>query len=437
MIHITELSQIGLGTYRMQNDSVEHKNAFSKAIDNGCTLIDTSSNYTNGASEKMIGSILVKNPDLSNQLFIITKAGYLLSDTFEILVSENSIKEISGEYAIVSEYHKQCIHPFFLEDQLKQSLKRLNRSYIDCFMLHNPEYYFQDKNSVPNTEIYYSRIEKAFLFLEEQVSKGIIRYYGISSNSFPLSISKDSTTNLQIVLDIANKISNKHHFKFIQFPFNFFEQGAIDKQYPNNKSLLDLAKENGIITIANRPLSSEDKNGFARFATYPDINISLEEEKKDRMIVHDLIQRLDIQVKANDPNCESIDFPVVKLLNSHYNNAGNIEAVDMLYGKLYQDFIEPLFEYKVPNDIIESLQYLKAQSKKYSLLKMTKRSTTIKKQLITKGEIASFDSRPFSVISCDAYLKKGIDHVLVGMRKESYVKQFQTLLSTTKESILK
>ena len=36
---------------------------------------------------------------------------------------------------------KHCIHPAFMEDQLTRALERSSLSYLDVYLLHNPEYY--------------------------------------------------------------------------------------------------------------------------------------------------------------------------------------------------------------------------------------------------------------------------------------------------------
>ena len=69
------LSKVAMGLYRMSIRSSEHKEALISALENGCNLLDTSSNYTDGESEKLIGEVLGENPQYTPA--IISKAGYI------------------------------------------------------------------------------------------------------------------------------------------------------------------------------------------------------------------------------------------------------------------------------------------------------------------------------------------------------------------------
>ncbi len=52
------LPKFGFGGYRVDNRVSEHFNALTKAILNGITLIDTSTNYSEGGSEILIGNVV-------------------------------------------------------------------------------------------------------------------------------------------------------------------------------------------------------------------------------------------------------------------------------------------------------------------------------------------------------------------------------------------
>jgi aryl-alcohol dehydrogenase-like predicted oxidoreductase len=77
-------------------------------------------------------------------------------------------KKSLGSNDIVSlDTTTHCIHPDFLQHQIKKSLKRLNRKWLDGFLIHNPEYYLKSKLTEVKKEVYYRRIKQSFELLEE------------------------------------------------------------------------------------------------------------------------------------------------------------------------------------------------------------------------------------------------------------------------------
>lgn len=61
-----------------------------------------------------------------------------------------------------------------------------------------------------------------------------------------------------------------HHFEFVQFPFNLFENNAFTFKNNENftKNIIDFAKENKLVTVANRPLNSYLGGKLFRLAEY-------------------------------------------------------------------------------------------------------------------------------------------------------------------------
>ena len=55
-----QVSRVGFGGYRVDDETIGHRQALELALDQGCNLIDTSTNYTDGGSERMIGAVLAE-----------------------------------------------------------------------------------------------------------------------------------------------------------------------------------------------------------------------------------------------------------------------------------------------------------------------------------------------------------------------------------------
>ncbi len=153
------MGHVAFGSYRISHRSQIHRKALIDALEKGCQLIDTSSNYTNGESEILIGEVLSQRPELQPQ--IVTKAGYIQGKTLESLEELHQKNLAKDDLVELSPNLKHSIHPEFLNHQLTQSLQRLKKQRVDYYLLHNPEYYFdQDPSQAQVSALeYYQRIE--------------------------------------------------------------------------------------------------------------------------------------------------------------------------------------------------------------------------------------------------------------------------------------
>src|SRR5438552_14599217 len=79
-------SVIGFGTYRIDVRVPEHRAALASALRRGVNLIDTSTNYADGNSERLVGEVvggLIAEDYLTREeLIIVTKAGYMQGENF-------------------------------------------------------------------------------------------------------------------------------------------------------------------------------------------------------------------------------------------------------------------------------------------------------------------------------------------------------------------
>src|SRR5690606_41954787 len=118
----------GFGCYRIDHRVAEHYETLTKAIRSGITLIDTSANYSDGGSEVLVGNVLtemLENGDIKREdLTIVTKVGYIQGQNYKNAVKR---RDNDNPFPEVVEYDEglwHCIHPEFLEDQLKHQLTR-------------------------------------------------------------------------------------------------------------------------------------------------------------------------------------------------------------------------------------------------------------------------------------------------------------------------
>lgn len=192
------ISEIGFGGWQLGNELWgtmswdEGVALVQAAYQQGINFFDTAPGYSNGLSEKILGEAL---KDVRESVFINTKFGH------------NHLNQ--------SDFREEAI-----ERSLNESLERLQTTYLDSMILHNPP-----------REILEGKTRHHQEFTRLKVT-GKIRGYGVSI---------DSLDELDLVL--------KHlDVDVIEILFN------INHQDP--KALFDQVKAKGILLLAKVPLDS-------------------------------------------------------------------------------------------------------------------------------------------------------------------------------------
>jgi len=286
-------SKLGFGGYRIHDRSDAHRAALKQALTAGVNLIDTSTNYIDGGSERLIGSVLRELIDAGtlrrDEIIVVSKIGYVQGANLELAREREEKGEPFPEMVKYEEALWHCIHPDFLEDQLRRSLDRLELETLDFCLLHNPEYFLADAGR-RGEEIgeardgFDERLQNSFTYLESQVAAGRIAGYGVSSNTVVSPADDPDATSLHRMLDAARRAGGDGHaFRVVQLPLNLLEGGAALE--PNdgpagNRTVLEVATENGVAVLANRPLNALAGNALIRLADVPleDTEIDFEEQ---------------------------------------------------------------------------------------------------------------------------------------------------------------
>jgi aryl-alcohol dehydrogenase-like predicted oxidoreductase len=418
MLELHELSRIGFGCYRIARHSREHYTALSYALRNGCNLIDTAVTYTDGESERLIGEVLADQPD--HHPFIITKAGYVQGESRALLDELNRVGRATEELVRLPGDSLHSIHPDFLDSQLTLSCDRLKRPRLDGFLIHNPEYYFDQVDQPASPDEYYRRIQKAFEFLEEQVALGRVRYYGVSSNALPFPAVHEKGTSLPRLLALADEVSTSHHFKLIQFPFNLIENDAQKPDHEGGRSLIDIARAGGIVTLINRPLNANSANGPVRLAAYEEEVRGLD-EARDGQVLEECLglvrQRLDEVGIVDDVT----EFVPLQVISASWSSFTSTDMANQVFDRHVWPFLDQLYEGSIDEATVNAFTKLKQLVILYARRSMTRQARALRQRLIEQGLIAPHDTRPLPLIACQSYLNAGIDHVLVGMRTPKYV----------------
>lgn len=403
------MSNFAFGTYRITNENPQHIQALKEAIDLGIKLIDTSSNYMDGHAEKAIALALRSFDESKRQeVEIVSKFGYIQGS--------NLARHKEEPFEDVVEYSDSCYHSIsktFMLDQLEKSLLRLELTKLDCYLLHNPEYYIYHKlnQNMPHDEILdsmFDRIFDAFVALEEQIKNGTIGSYGISSNSFSKS-NKDLDflpyEDLIILADRAAEMvgNDTHSFTTIELPINILETEGL--------KCAAWAKKNGLRVLANRPLNAQQDDFTYRLADYDE----------SHEYYHHLNELLDV---CDNDELRSL-YNLLEQLDTNKHKFGWIGDYDsFLYSQIIPH-IKTSLENLDEENLDTMLKYIDMFLTEYRKMVAYECSKMTRVQLKE-----TFSECTSSLQECAIKFllsRESIDFILVGMRKPSYVQEIMAL----------
>jgi len=176
-------------------DDRESADAINRALDLGITFFDTAAVYGVGHSESILGRALNGRRD---KVVIATKFGY----TFDVMNREVTGSNLSPEY---------------IRQECQASLRRLETSYIDLYLLH--------LGSVPPEEAEFVSIE-----LDKLCEEGYIRSYGWST---------DDTRCARLLADNEKYTAVEHELNVLN----------------DAKEVLELCEEYNLASINRTPLA--------------------------------------------------------------------------------------------------------------------------------------------------------------------------------------
>ena len=260
------LSSLGAGTYLGQaNDSTDasYAAAIVTAVESGINVLDTAINYRLQRSERSIGTalkVLAHKGFARDEIVVCTKGGYLTpdgsmpADPNRYFFEEYLQKGVFSAKDVAAGSH--CMTPRYLENQLRRSLKNLGVDCIDVYYLHNPE---TQLTEIAKPE-FLKRVREAFEFLESAVARNWIQYYGMATwNGFRQEKTARDAMQLAEFVTIAKEIAGeKHHFRFVQLPFNLAMTEALtlgnQMVGSEQKTIMEAADELDVTLIGSASL---------------------------------------------------------------------------------------------------------------------------------------------------------------------------------------
>lgn len=444
------VSQAGFGCYRVSVGIDAHFEAMTHAITNGINVIDTSTNYTDGGSERLVGRVLSQaiseNRISRDQLVVVSKVGYLQGENYRLSQTRKGMGNPFSELVPYGKGLEHCIHSEFIQDQLSRSLARLELETLDLLLLHNPEYYLgwavkqaSALNESRNT--FYQRIRRAFEYLEKEVALGRIQAYGISANTFPEHRRDAEFVSLERVWEAAQDVSENHHFRVIQLPLNLFETGAVTTaNQSNGQSVLDFARDKHLGVLVNRPLNAFHGDRLMRLADVEQIEPHSDEDviqaisllnKSEKVLWRKFLPELNLPTPLYGRLKDQIS--VGDQLKHHWRNFGSYGRWRQFKDGLLWPYVQGVFDFLKPHaDNFEALeQWLRSHQKKLEAavkavgslyVNNAVREITAIKQKVRACDVDWNMGGPLSQLAIRVLrTTSGIHAVLVGMRQARYV----------------
>jgi uncharacterized protein len=340
------VSRLGFGGYRVDDETPTHRAALEQALTVGVNVIDTSTNYTDGGSERLVGAVLAdlvaRGTLAREEVVVVSKIGYVQGQNLKLAREREAEGRPFPEMVRYMDGCWHCVHPDFLADQLTRSLDRLRLGTLDVCLLHNPEYFLADAKRRSHGSLatlrdeFYRRLREAFRFFETEVVAGRLRSYGVSSNTCTAPADDPEATALTRMLEAAHEAGGaRHHLRVLQLPMNLFESGALFER--NNsatdpttapssgrdahadarsasmqRTVLGVASHAGLGVLVNRPLNAAVGDALLRLADF-----------RRPPGARDLDEQLDI-VRRLEAEYRSQIAPQVRAA------AGAAEAADMI-----------------------------------------------------------------------------------------------------------
>ena len=355
-------SPLGFGTYRWMA-TPGHISALQRALELGCTLVDTAPNYAPADVRAALGRVLAGR---RREVHVISKCGY----TDE------------GEYSL---------DQAFVRRRLETEARLVGSGYLDTFLLHNPEHLLS-RWPVPRV---IATVAEAFEVCMQAVTAGTIHSFGVSSNVLCLPEAELGQPTIEIYTRLAADVGAHGAFRFVQFPHNLVERAALDGGW------LARCRELGLTTIGNRPLSVRTPQGPLRIADPPRATAA----------------RASAQVLSHlDRHTQ-----VLSWLTSQWQHVASSDALDYVE-RLALNNLRAVDDPTVHQLVNELLAARRRELRETA----SRRTRELLETPQPHESLTGNQGEPVALRACRTYLTH-LDHVLVGLRAEEDVDQLATL----------
>jgi hypothetical protein len=371
-------------------------------------LIDTASNYVDGRSEELVGTVLEKT---GARAFVVTKVGYI-SPAAASALQRAGVP--SDRLPLLKSGTPFSLDPAVLSVLLDLSRARLRRPTLDAVLLHNPERLTQTGAS---TDALHTALERAFTFLDQEVGASRLRFYGVSSNCLP-SAAEGDPLDLETLLELAPP-DRSPRLGFVQFPLNLLERDAATA---SARSSLLARVPHGVRTITNRPLNALVDGVMVRLAL---ATTQAGNDDAWQTCVGLVSARLELLDRAEPWT----SFRPMQFLRDSRNDIPDPGLVDAIWARQIAPFVATLFDGDAGREARDAFEQLRfhARANAQAVLSQTTRAALAR--LVREGLLDRSSTEPLAITACRYCLDAGADHILVGMRRPEYVVELAPLFA--------
>lgn len=366
----------------------------------------------------MVGDVLASHPGCN--AVVVTKAGYVTPSVGAQLIAAGVAEDVLSPISDDSWY---SLAPDVLRFEIALSRQRLHRSNIDILLLHNPEHLLDGPRAAEGKS-YETTLRRAFELLEELARAHVIGGYGVSSNTLH-EIRSDGRKHLDQLMAVASEVSSPNHFYMAEFPFNFRERAAVEQE-GTARTVLESLQQEGVVSVANRALTTTRNGQIVRFATY-DRTSSCAVNDNPEQTYRECVSAVELRLNELGEGHRAMDFTVMQFLRDNWSGVGNPELVDAIFARHVDPFLHALFGSAVPPPTQDLFLSLRSHARRFALRELSKTGTLMRDDLVRSGLVAGDDPRPLATLAAEYPLQVGIDHVVIGMRNTEYVDDFVPL----------
>jgi aryl-alcohol dehydrogenase-like predicted oxidoreductase len=261
IINSLNLSRLGFGLYNgEETDQYDEKllEVMCHALRNDINHFDCAPCYRNLRSEKILGKLLKIHSE--KNIYVSTKGGFIPFDFSKGYDAENEYVKSLFKSGLVNpeEFDQEYFQSFdtnYLEYQLEKTLTNLNKSHVDIYYIHNPEYLLYKKGS----EAFLLTMNAVINWIAKMISLNKIKAFGIATWNGFYESRRGLSLQLEQFIDIAKYQSVIDYFKYVQAPYNISQISGIFSRTQTisgeKMSLFRAADLSDISLISSAPLN--------------------------------------------------------------------------------------------------------------------------------------------------------------------------------------